>query len=56
MIAVGTGSILGSFFGCIPQTASFSRSSVLSSSGGQTQLASLFNGNNSFFFSNSVLM
>jgi len=44
MIAVGIGSIFGSFFGCIPQTASFSRSSVLSASGGQTQLASFFNG------------
>ncbi len=44
MIAVGLCSIFGSFFGCFPQTASFSRSSVLSTSGGQTQLANFFNG------------
>lgn len=44
MIAVGAGSIFCSFFGCIPLTASFSRSSVLSASGGKTQFASLFNG------------
>lgn len=44
MIAVGFCSIFGSFFGCFPQTASFSRSSVLSTSGGQTQLANFFNG------------
>lgn len=44
MIAVGAGSIFCSFFGCIPLTASFSRSSVLSASGGKTQFASLING------------
>lgn len=44
MIAIGMGSIFSSFFGCLPQTASFARSSVLSASGGQTQLANLFNG------------
>jgi len=44
MIAIGIGSIFSSFFGCIPQTASFARSSVLSASGGRTQLANLFNG------------
>ena len=48
MIALGTGSIVCSFFGCIPLTASFSRSSVLNASGGKTQLASFFNGNSSF--------
>ncbi len=49
MIAVGAGSIFCSFFGCIPLTASFSRSSVLSASGGKTQFASLFNGIAIFF-------
>lgn len=44
MIALGAGSIFCSFFGCIPLTASFARSSVLSASGGKTQLASFFNG------------
>lgn len=50
MIAVGAGSIFCSFFGCIPLTASFSRSSVLSASGGKTQFASLFNGIAIFFY------
>lgn len=44
MIAVGLGSMFCSFFGCIPLTASFSRSSVLSASGGKTQFANFFNG------------
>ena len=44
MIAAGLCSIVGSFIGCMPLTASFSRSSVLSASGGRTQLASCFNG------------
>ena len=44
IIALGTGSLLGAFFGCIPLTASFARSSVLCASGGRTQLASFFNG------------
>lgn len=44
MIALGAGSIFCSFFGCIPLTASFARSSVLAASGGKTQLASFFNG------------
>jgi sodium-independent sulfate anion transporter 11 len=44
MIAVGMGSIFCSFFGCMPLTASFSRSSVMSASGGKTQFANFFNG------------
>ena len=44
MIAVGLGSLFCSFFGCMPLTASFSRSSVLSASGGKTQFANFFNG------------
>lgn len=44
MIAVGAGSIFCSFFGCLPLTASFSRSSVMSASGGKTQFANFFNG------------
>jgi MFS superfamily sulfate permease-like transporter len=55
MIAVGAGSIFCSFFGCIPLTASFSRSSVLSASGGKTQFASLFNGIAFFFFFLTIL-
>ena len=46
MIAVGMGSIFCSFFGCLPLTASFSRSSVLAASGGKTQFANFFNGIN----------
>ncbi|XP_046455001.1 sodium-independent sulfate anion transporter-like isoform X2 [Daphnia pulex] len=44
MIAVGMGSIFCSFFGCLPLTASFSRSSVMSASGAKTQFANFFNG------------
>ncbi|KZS01923.1 Uncharacterized protein APZ42_001252, partial [Daphnia magna] len=43
MIAVGAGSIFCSFFGCLPLTASFSRSSVMSASGGKTQFTNFFN-------------
>jgi len=43
MIALGIGSIFCSFFGCIPLTASFTRSSVMSSSGVKTQFANFFN-------------
>jgi MFS superfamily sulfate permease-like transporter len=54
MIAVGMGSIFCSFFGCLPLTASFSRSSVMSASGAKTQFANFFNGifRLIFFFSN----
>jgi len=44
MIALGLGSIFCSFFGCIPLTASFTRSSVMSGSGVKTQFANFFNG------------
>ena len=44
MIALGLGSVFCSFFGSMPLTASFSRSSVLSSTGNKTPFASFFNG------------
>jgi len=44
MIALGIGSIVGSFFGSMAITASFGRSSVMSSSGVQTTLANAFSG------------
>ena len=42
MVALGLGSLFCSFFGCLPLTASFSRSSVMSSTGNKTPFASFF--------------
>lgn len=44
MIALGVGNILGSFFGAMPITSSFGRSSVQSASGVKTQMASIYGG------------
>ncbi|XP_067127900.1 prestin-like [Centruroides vittatus] len=43
LIALGIANIFGTFFSCIPATASLSRSNVQSESGGKTQLVSLVN-------------
>lgn len=43
LIALGTANIFGTFFSCIPATASLSRSNVQNESGGKTQLVSLVN-------------
>ncbi len=48
MIALGIGNILGSFFGSMPITASFGRSSVQSASGVKTPLANIYGGIKSF--------
>ena len=44
MIALGMGNILGSFFGSMPITASFGRSSVQSASGVKTPLSNIYAG------------
>ncbi|XP_057371308.1 sodium-independent sulfate anion transporter-like isoform X2 [Daphnia carinata] len=44
MIALGIGNILGSFFGAMPITASFGRSSVQSASGVKTPLCNIYGG------------
>ena len=44
MIALGVANIVGSFFGSMPITASFGRSSVQSSSGVQSPMANVFTG------------
>lgn len=41
LLAMGAGNIAGSFFSCMPFSASLSRSAIQESSGGKTQLASL---------------
>ena len=44
MIALGMGNILGSFFGAMPITSSFGRSSVQNASGVKTTLANVYAG------------
>jgi sodium-independent sulfate anion transporter 11 len=44
MIALGMGNILGSFFGAMPITSSFGRSSVQNASGVKTPLANVYAG------------
>ena len=44
MIALGMGNFLGSFFGAMPITASFGRSSVQSASGVKTPFANIYGG------------
>ena len=44
MIALGVANIVGSFFGSMPISASFGRSSVQSSSGVQTPMANIYAG------------
>lgn len=44
MIALGFGNILGSFFGAMPITSSFGRSSVQSASGVKTPLSNIYGG------------
>ncbi|XP_018335146.1 solute carrier family 26 member 6-like [Agrilus planipennis] len=41
LLALGTGNIFGSFFSCLPYSASISRSVIQETIGGKTQLASL---------------
>lgn len=41
LLAMGTGNLFGSFFSCIPFSASLSRSIIQQSTGGKTQIASL---------------
>lgn len=41
LLAMGTGNIVGTFFSCIPFSASLSRSIIQQSTGGKTQIASL---------------
>lgn len=41
LLAMGSGNILGSFFSCMPFSASLSRSAIQQSTGGKTQIASL---------------
>jgi sodium-independent sulfate anion transporter 11 len=45
MIALGIGNILGSFFGAMPITSSFGRSSVQNASGVKTPLSNVYAGN-----------
>lgn len=42
LLAAGLGNIVGSFFSCLPNAASLSRSSIQKTVGGKTQLASVF--------------
>ncbi|XP_075219033.1 solute carrier family 26 member prestin isoform X2 [Lycorma delicatula] len=42
LLAQGTGNLVGSFFSCLPFSASLSRSVIQETAGGQTQLASVF--------------
>ena len=44
MIALGVGTILGSFFGSMPVTASFGRSAVQSSSRAKTPFTNVYGG------------
>jgi sodium-independent sulfate anion transporter 11 len=44
MIALGMGNILGSFFGAMPITSSFGRSSVQNASGVKTPLSNVYAG------------
>lgn len=41
LLAMGSGNIIGSFFSCMPFSASLSRSAIQESTGGKTQIASL---------------
>jgi sodium-independent sulfate anion transporter 11 len=45
MIALGMGNILGSFFGAMPITSSFGRSSFKNASGVKTPLSNVYAGN-----------
>lgn len=41
LLAMGTGNIFGSFFSCLPFSASLSRSMIQAGVGGKTQIASI---------------
>lgn len=41
LLAMGVGNIFGSFFSCLPVSASLSRSAIQQATGGKTQIASL---------------
>lgn len=41
LLALGTSNVFGSFFSCLPLSASLSRSAIQESTGGRTQIASL---------------
>lgn len=51
MIALGLGTLLGSFFGSMPISASFGRSSVQAASGAKTPLTNIYGGTLLFSYS-----